>query len=117
MCSARRVGVALTGSYGADLPRFLHLAGIELLKVAAPDAQDRRRQGTSDDFDAECAAHAAFAGTRAVTPRTRDGMAGSLRVLSACRKGGADRRITLQMIHNTILCAPEGLREALRRIA
>ena len=116
MRSARRVGVALTGSYGADLPRFLHLAGIELLKVAAPDAQDRRRRGTSDDFDAECAAHAAFAGTRAVTPRTRDGMAGSLRVLSACRKG-ADRRITLQMIHNTILCAPEGLREALRRIA
>ncbi len=88
MRSARRVGVALTGSYGADLPRFLHLAGIELLKVAAPDAQDRRRRGTSDDFDAERAAHAAFAGTRAVTPRTRDGMAGSLRVLSACRKGG-----------------------------
>ena len=84
--SLRRVGVESTGSYGAGLLRFPQQAGIEVLEVTAPDAQDRRRRGKNDDFDAQGAAHAAFAGTRTVTPRTRDGMVESLRVLSACRK-------------------------------
>ena len=64
--------------------------------MTAPDAQDRRRRGKNDDFDAQSAAHAAFAGTRTVTPRTRDGMVESLRILSACRKTAvAARRIAL----------------------
>ncbi|MEE7462697.1 IS110 family transposase [Methylobacterium fujisawaense] len=113
----RRVGVESTGSYGAGLLRFLQRAGIEVLEVTAPDTQDHRRRGKNDDFDAQSAAHAAFAGTRTVTPRTRDGMIESLRVLSACRKTAvAARRIALQMIHNTIVCAPDALRETLRRI-
>ena len=54
--------------------------------------------------------HAAFAGQRTVTPRSRDGMIRSLRVLKACRKTAvSSRRIALQMIHNTIVCAPDGL--------
>jgi transposase len=110
----QRVGVESTGSYGAGLLRFLQQAGIEVLEVTTPDAHDRRRRGKSDDFDAQSAAHAAFAGTRTVTPRSRDGMVESLRVLCACRKTAvAARRIALQMIHNTIVCAPDGLREAL----
>ncbi|KAB7783541.1 Mobile element protein [Methylorubrum populi] len=113
----RRVGVESTGSYGAGLLRFLQQAGIEVLEVTTPDAQDRRRRGKNDDFDAQSAAHAAFAGTRTVTPRTRDGMVEALRVLNACRKTAvAARRIALQMIHNTIVCAPDGLRETLRRM-
>ena len=113
----RRVGVESTGSYGAGLLRFLQRSGIEVLEVTAPDTQDRRRRGKNDDFDAQSAAHAAFAGTRTVTPRTRDGMVESLRVLSACRKTAvAARRIALQMIHNTIVCAPDALRETLRRM-
>lgn len=115
--SLRRVGVESTGSYGAGLLRFLQRSGIEVLEVIAPDTQDRRRRGKNDDFDAQSAAHAAFAGTRTVTPRTRDGMVESLRVLSACRKTAvAARRIALQMIHNTIVCAPDALRETLRRM-
>lgn len=65
----RRVGVESTGSYGAGLLRFLQQAGIEVLEVTSPDVQDRRRRGKNDDFDAESAAHAAFAGTRTVTSR------------------------------------------------
>ena len=41
----------------------------------------------------------------------------ALRVLTACRKTAvAARRVALQMIHNTIVCAPDGLRETLRRM-
>jgi transposase len=42
-------------------------------------------------------------------------MVESLRVLRACRKTAVSaRRIALQMLHNTIICAPEGLRDQLR---
>jgi transposase len=110
-----RVGVETTGSYGAGLLRFMNKAGIEVMEVTAPDKVDRRRRGKNDDLDAQNAAHAAFSGQRTVTPRSRDGMVESLRVLKACRKTAvAARRVALQMIQNTIVCAPEGLRDAVR---
>jgi transposase len=113
----RRVGIESTGSYGAGLLRFMQQAGIEVLEVTTPDPHDRRRRGKNDDLDAQSAAHAAFAGTRTVTPRSRDGMIEALRVLAACRKTAvAARRVALQMIHNTIVCAPDSLRETLRRM-
>ena len=70
-----------TVSYGAGLLRFMQQAGIAVLEVTTPDGQDRRRRGKNDDLDAQNAAHAAFAGERTVTPRSRDGMMESLRVL------------------------------------
>ena len=105
----QRIGIESTGSYGAGLLRFVQKAGIEVLEVTTPDKQDRRRRGKNDDLDAQNAAHAAFAGKRTVTPRSRDGMVESLRVLTACRKTAvAARRVALQMIQNTIVCAPDG---------
>jgi transposase len=111
----QRIGIESTGSYGAGLLRFVQRAGVEVLEVTTPDQQDRRRRGKNDDLDAQNAAHAAFAGKRTVTPRSRDGMVESLRILTACRKTAvAARRVALQMIHNTIVCAPDGLRDILR---
>ncbi len=111
----QRVGVESTGSYGAGLLRFMQQAGVTVLEVTAPDKQDRRKRGKNDDLDAQNAAHAAFAGKRTVTPRSRDGMIEALRVLVTCRKTAVTaRRIALQMIHNTIVAAPDGLRDQLR---
>jgi transposase len=113
----QRVGVESTGTYGAGLLRHLQAAGVKVLEVTAPDKQDRRRRGKDDDLDAQNAAHAAFAGRRVVTPKNRDGMIESLRVLKACRKTAvAARKVALQMIQNTIVCAPEDLRDALRKL-
>lgn len=115
--SLQRIGIESTGSYGAGLLRFMQKAGIEVLEVTTPDRHDRRRRGKNDDLDAQNAAHAAFAGKRTVTPRSRDGMVESLRVLKACRKTAvAARRIALQMIQNTIVCAPDELRDTLRKM-
>src|ERR1700757_604978 len=95
----QRIGVESTGSYGAGLLRFLQLAGLTVLEVTTPDKQDRRKRGKNDDLDAQNAAHAAFAGKRTVTPRSRDGMIESLRVLKACRKTAVRaRRAPLQFI-------------------
>lgn len=113
----RRVGVEATGTYGAGLLRYLQNAGVEVLEVTSPDSGDRRKRGKNDDLDAQNAAHAAFAGKRTVTPKTRDGMIESLRVLKACRKTAvAARRVALQMIHNTVVCAPDELRDTLRKL-
>lgn len=113
----RRVGVEATGTYGAGLLRYLQNAGVEVLEVTTPDSGDRRKRGKNDDLDAQNAAHAAFAGKRTVTPKTRDGMIESLRVLKACRKTAvAARRVALQMIHNTVVCAPDELRDTLREL-
>jgi len=111
-----RIGVESTGTYGAGLLRYMQSAGVEVLEVTTPDRHDRRRRGKDDDLDAQNAAHAAFAGKRIVTPKRRDGMIESLRVLKACRKTAISaRRIALQMIHNTVVCAPDELREQLRK--
>jgi transposase len=72
---------------------------------------------TSIHQNAAHAAHAAFAGKRTVTPKSRDGMVEFLRVLKACRKTAvAARRVALQMIQTTIVCAPDELRETLRKL-
>ena len=113
--SLQRVGVEATGTSCAGLLRYLQHAGVKVLEVTAPDPHDRRKRGKTDDLDAQNAAHAAFAGRRTVTPKSRDGMIESLRVLKACRKTAvAARRVALQMIHTTIVSAPDELREALR---
>src|SRR5271155_2142024 len=113
----QRIGVESTGSYGAGLLRFMQQAGVAVLEVTTPDKQDRRRRGKNDDLDAQNAAHAAFSGQRTVTPRSRDGLIESLRGLVACRKTAvAARRVALQMIQNTIVCAPDGLRDHLRNM-
>ena len=115
--SLQRVGIEATGTYGAGLLRYMQKAGVEVLEVTAPDKHDRRKRGKNDDLDAQNAAHAAFAGKRTVTPKSRDGMIESLRVLKACRKTAvAARRVALQMIQNTIVCAPDELRETLRKM-
>ncbi len=113
----QRVGVEATGTYGAGLLRYLHKVGVEVLEVTGPDKYDRRKRGKNNHFDAESAAHAAFAGKRTVTPKTWDGMIEALRVLKACRKTAVQaRRIALQMIGNTIISAPDGLRDTLRKM-
>lgn len=111
----QRIGVECTGTYGAGLLRYMSAAGVEIMEVTKPDKLDRRRRGKNDDFDAQSAAHAAFARIRTVTPRSRDGMVESLRMLKVCRKTAvAARRVALQLIQGTIICAPDALRDTLR---
>lgn len=113
----RRVGIEATGTYGAGVLRYFQKAGVSVMEVTGPDKHDRRARGKSDTLDAEAAAHAAFAGKRTVTPKTRDGMTEALRVLKAVRKTAVQaRRIALQMIGNTIVSAPDAMRDSVRHM-
>ncbi len=52
----RKVGVEGTGSYGAELARFLCRQGVEVIEVDRPNRAERRRSGKSDPLDAIAAA-------------------------------------------------------------
>lgn len=98
------------------LLRYVKAARVAVLEVTAPDSSDRRRRGKDDDLDAQDAAHAAFAGKRTVTPKSRDEMIESLRVLKTCRKTAvAARKVAAHPQHNH-LGARWGLRDALRNL-
>ncbi len=113
----RQVGIEGTGSYGAGVTRHLHEAGIEVLEVDRPDRSDRRRRGKSDTLDAENAARAVLAGHRTTTPKTKDGLVESLRVLRLTRSTAVKaRRAALQLIRNHIVSAPEALRDQVRTL-
>ena len=81
----RRVGSSPPRPTAQGVLRHLQ-ARVELLEVTTPDKHDRRRRGKDDKLDDQHLAPAAFARRRVVTPKTRDGMIESLRVLKACRK-------------------------------
>lgn len=113
----KRIGVECTGTYGSELLRYCQNARLAVPEVTAPDRMERCKRGKSDTIDAECAAHAAFSDIRTVTPKTRDGMIESLRVLKTCRKKAISaRRVALQIIHFNIISAPDELREQLRNM-
>jgi transposase len=111
----RRVGVECTGSYGAGLTRYLALAGLTVLEVTGPDPALRRAKGKDDNFDAIAAAQAALTGQRVRIAKDRNGQVEALRVLRTTRSTAVKcKRATLQQLHNTIVAAPDSVREQMR---
>ena len=104
-----------TGSYGAGLLRFMQQAKVVVLEVTTPDKQDRRRRGKNDDRPERGPCRPCRPADR--DAEKRDSMIRSLRSTVNCRKTAVSaRRIALQMIHNTIVCAPDALRDQLRNL-
>ena len=112
-----KVGVESTGTYGAGITRHLALAGVPVLEVTGPDPARRRGKGKDDALDAIAAAHAALTGQRVQVAKDRSGAVESLRVLRTTRKTAVKcRRATLQQLHNTIVAAPEEVRDQIRNL-
>jgi len=112
-----KVGVEATGTYGAGIARHLALAGVPVLEVTGPDRAARRGQGKDDTLDAISAARAALSGQRVQVAKDRSGAIEALRVLRTTRKTAVRcRRATLQQLHNTIVAAPDELRDQLRHL-
>jgi transposase len=111
-----KVGVEQTGSYGAGVVRHLGLAGIPVLEVTGPDKGERRARGKDDALDAVAAAQAALTGKRISVAKRRDGRIEALRVLRTTRQTAIKaRRAALQQLRNTIIAAPDEVRDQLRR--
>ena len=112
-----RVGVESTGSYGAGIARHLALSGVPVLEVTGPDRAARRARGKDDALDAVAAAEAARTGCRVQVAKDRGGAAEVLRVLRTTRKTAVKcRRAALQQLHNTIVAAPDEVRDQVRNL-
>ena len=107
-----RVGVEGTSSYGAGLTRHLRQAGVSVLEVDRPDRRARRAQGKSDPIDAYAAARAALTGTRAVVPKSGDGIVEAIRALRVARRGAVKARTqTTNQLKSLLVTAPPEVRE------
>ena len=112
-----RVGVESTGTYGAGITRHLALSGVPVLEVTGPDRANRRARGKDDTLDAIAAAEAARTGCRVQVAKDRSGAVEALRVLRTTRKTAMKcRRAALQQLHNTIVAAPEEVRDQVRNL-
>lgn len=109
-----RVGVELTGSYGAGLTRHLLAQGITVLEVNTADRATRARRGKDDRTDAIAAAGKVLAGTATAIPKDTTGPIESMRLLHSARESAVKARTQalneLQAVRTT---APAALRESL----
>ena len=97
------------------LTRYLALAGLVVLEVTGPDTALRRAKAKDDTVDAIGAAQAALTGQRVRVAKDRNGQVEALRVLRTTRKTAIKcKRAALQQLHNTIVAAPDSVREQLR---
>jgi transposase len=107
-----RIGVELTGSYGAGLTRHLSAAGIEVLEVNTTDKATRARRGKDDRIDAIAAAQKVLAGMATATPKDTTGVVESIRMLTMVRDLAVRNRTqALNQIKDLRVTAPAALRE------
>lgn len=106
-----RAGVEGTGSYGAALSGRLLKAGMEVIEVIAPDKQERRLRGKTDQIDAYSAARAVLSRRATTIPKTRDGSVEAVRVLRTARRLLVKQRTeTMNQMKGFLVSAPEDLR-------
>ena len=109
-----RAGVEGTGSYGAGLTKRFRVAGIEVVDVIAPDKQERRLRGKTDQIDAYSAARAVLAQRATTVPKTRDGHVEAIRVLHTTKQLVIKQSTeTMNQLKSLVVSAPETLREKL----
>jgi transposase len=111
------VGMEGTGSFGAELARFLHANQVTVLEVDRPDRRARRAAGKSDPVDAFAAATAVLSGRASGTPKDRDGAVEAIRALRVVRASAVKARTqSINQIKSLIITAPAAVREALRSL-
>lgn len=109
-----RAGVEGTGSYGLALTRRLTSAGVTVIDVIAPDRQERRLRGKTDQADAYAAARAVLSRRAITTPKNHDGQVEAVRVLSTTRRLIVKQRTqAMNQLKSFLVTAPEQLREKL----
>ncbi|MFJ8511131.1 IS110 family transposase [Streptomyces avermitilis] len=111
------VGMEGTGSYGAELARYLRANQITVVEVDRPDRRARRAAGKSDPVDAYAAATAVLSGRANGTPKDRDGTVEAIRALRVVRGSAIKARTqTINQLTSLIVTAPAATREALRSL-
>jgi transposase len=109
-----RAGVECTGSYGKTLARHLARQGVEVIEVNHPDKAARRRQGKSDELDAQAAARAVLSGRAQALAKSSDGSAEMIRLLRLARNSAVKSRTqAINQLKAVLVVADPAVREAL----
>lgn len=109
-----RFGVEGTGSYGRGLAAAVRRSGHDVVEVARPNRQDRRRRGKSDQLDAENAARAVLAGQAEAIPKADDGTVEMIRHIKVAKDAAVKARTTaMQSLKAVLITAPAEVREIL----
>jgi len=109
-----RIGVELTGSYGAGLTRYLTNANVSVLEVNTTDRATRARQGKDDAIDAIAAAQKVLSGMASAIPKDTTGATETVRMLKLARDSAVKARTkTLNQIKDLRITIPAELREQL----
>ncbi len=112
-----KVGVEGTGSYGAELARFLCRQGVDVIEVDRPNRAERRRSGKSDPLDAIEAARAALSGRAKSISKSKDGTIEAIRVLVVAKRSARQARVkALTQVRHLVITAPEELHRRLKGV-
>lgn len=112
-----KIGIELTGSYGAALTRYLVTAGVEVVEVNTTDKATRARRGKDDAIDAHAAAQKVLSGMAEATPKDTTGASEAIRQLTAARDLAIKQRTqTMNQLRALIVTADQDLRENLRNL-
>ena len=107
-----RVGVELTGSYGAGVTRHFTAAGITVLEVNTTDKATRARRGKNDTIDAIAAGQKVLAGMATAIPKDTTSVVESVRMLTLVRDSAVKARTqALNQMKDLLITAPASLRE------
>lgn len=111
-----RAGVEGTGTYGAELFKYLESNGVMVIEVNRPDRAARRLQGKSDTTDAVCAANSVLSGKSTAIPKQKSGACEAMRIVSVARRSAIkDKTQTINQIRALLISAPQEIREKLWR--
>ena len=108
-------GIEGTGSWGAELARYLAAEGVLVLEITRPNRQSRRQHGKSDPADADAAASTVLSGEATALPKSGTDKVEMVRVLRIARKTAVKARTqAMNALRAVVVTAPDDLRASLR---
>ncbi|MCB5361998.1 IS110 family transposase [Vibrio splendidus] len=112
----QKASIEGTGSYGAELTKFLKKNSIDVYEVMRPNRMERRQKGKTDVIDSENAARSVLSGETAVIPKSHAGPVESLRSLLMTRNSAVKSRTqAMNQIRALLVSGPDELKQSLYR--
>ncbi|MFC5077896.1 Transposase IS116/IS110/IS902 family protein [Vibrio thalassae] len=110
----QKAGIEGTGSYGAELTKFLLKNHIDVYEVMRPNQMERRLKGKTDVIDSENAARSVLSGEAKVIPKSHTGPVESLRSLLLTRNSAVKARTqAMNQIRALLVSGPDELKQSL----
>ncbi|EGQ7895635.1 IS110 family transposase [Vibrio parahaemolyticus] len=110
----QKAGIEGTGSYGAELTKFLIKNDIDAYEVMQPNRMERRLKGKTDSIDSENTARSVLSGEAKVIPKSHTESVESLRSLLITRNSAVKARTqAMNQTRALLVSGPGELKQSL----